>query len=163
MHWSDFDSIDVYIITSIQKDGRKSFTDMANELQISVGTIRNRFLKLAEDKVISVFGRVDPGKIGFNAYASVQISVDDARFIPSVVEQLAAIPEASFLATTTGKFDIELNLLCLNNDHLVDVMEKSIHQIEHLVKTKTSVYLKVYKYTQPNLENLISAAEAQGS
>lgn len=36
------DELNFQILVQLQKDGRKSFTELAEELGVSVGTVRNR-------------------------------------------------------------------------------------------------------------------------
>ena len=43
------DDMDYKILEKLIKDGRKSFTDIADELNVSVGTIRNRFNVFVEN------------------------------------------------------------------------------------------------------------------
>ncbi|HEX9151739.1 MAG TPA: AsnC family transcriptional regulator, partial [Flavobacterium sp.] len=69
------DELDYQILTLLQKDGRMSFTEISKEINVAVSTIRHRYINLVEDGTLKIIGRVDPNKIGFNAYASVLISV----------------------------------------------------------------------------------------
>ena len=66
---STLDALDFEILSCLQKDGRMSFTIIAENLKVSIGTVRTRFNKLIEDGTVSIIGRVDPDKVGFNCYA----------------------------------------------------------------------------------------------
>lgn len=85
---NELDELDFLILSQLQKDGRKSFTEVAESLKVSVGTIRNRIQWLTETKTLQVIGRVDPEKIGFHAYASIFIKVSPASQIIPVAEKL---------------------------------------------------------------------------
>ena len=63
------DELDYQILKLLQKDGRMSFTEISKEINVAVSTIRHRFINLVEDGTLKIIGRVDPNKIGFNAYA----------------------------------------------------------------------------------------------
>ena len=54
------DELNFQLLLHLQKDGRKSFTELAEELGVSVGTVRNRVTRLIEDKTLQITGRVDP-------------------------------------------------------------------------------------------------------
>ena len=69
------DDLDYKILEKLIKDGRKSFTDIADELGVSVGTIRNRFNVFVENELLTIIGRVNPDKIGFHTYAQILIKV----------------------------------------------------------------------------------------
>ena len=100
------DDLDFSILMLLQQDGRMSFTVMAEKLGVSISNIRMRVGKLIEDKTIQIVGRVNPEKVGFHAYAHIKVSVRPANLIEKVTEQLVHLPEISFLATTSGDFDI---------------------------------------------------------
>jgi Lrp/AsnC family transcriptional regulator for asnA, asnC and gidA len=148
------DELDFTILGYLQKDGRRSFTDIANELGMSVGAIRNRVGRLIEDKTLLVIGRVDPNRAGFHAYASIYIAVRPANLINAVAAELARLPEVSFLVSISGDYDLEVNVMCRNNDHLSYLTEETIHKIAGVHHTKTTMYLKVIKWGQPDLSLL---------
>ncbi len=145
------DDLDFSILMLLQEDGRMSFTVMAEKLSVSISNIRMRVGKLIEDKTIQIVGRVNPDKVGFHAYAHIKISVRPANLIKHVTDLLLHIPEVSFLATTSGDFDIEVDLMCRDNSHLVSVVNERIAAIEGVYQTKTDMYFKVLKYAQPDL------------
>jgi Lrp/AsnC family transcriptional regulator for asnA, asnC and gidA len=145
------DDLDFSILMLLQQDGRMSFTEMAEKLNVSISNIRMRVGKLIEDKTIQIVGRVNPEKVGFHAYAHIKISVRPANKIKHVTDMLLDLPEVSFLATTSGDFDIEVDLMCRDNTHLVQVVNEGIAIIEGVYQTKTDMYFKVLKYAQPDL------------
>lgn len=144
------DDLDFAILIPLQKDGRKSFTEIAEELNISVSTVRNRVTKLIDEKTLQIIGRVDASKVGFNAYAQILISVRPVTLVEQVAVQIAAMDEVSFLAMTTGLHDLEANVMCRDNNHLTQVMT-SIQSMEGIFETKTNMYFKVLKIAQPAL------------
>ena len=147
------DELNFQVLLHLHKDGRKSFTDLAEELGVSVGTVRNRVTRLIEDKTLQITGRVDPEKVGFHAYAQLLISVKPVNLVEEVAQKIARLEEISFLAMTTGIYDLEANLLCRDTPHLSEVL-LSIQKIEGVFETKTNMYFKVFKICQPAL-NLV--------
>ncbi len=148
------DELDFSILKLLQKDGRMSFTVMAEKLGVSISNIRTRTGKLIEDKTIQIVGRVNPDKVGFHAYAHIKISVRPANMIEYVASQLLEYPEVSFLASTSGDFDLEVDVMCRDNSHLVQVVNERIALIEGVYQTKTDMYFKVLKIAQPDLSGL---------
>jgi len=144
--------LDYQILTLLQKDGRMSFTEISKEINVAVSTIRHRFINLVEDGTLKIIGRVDPNKIGFNAYASVLISVKPKSFMNSIFEELIKLPEISFLALVSGDYDIEANVMCRDMEHLNELLADKIHAMEGVFDTKTNMYMKIYKISQPDLE-----------
>lgn len=148
------DELDFSVLVLLQQDGRVSFTDMAEKLKISVNTVRARVTKLLEDKTIQIVGRVNPEKVGFHAYAHIKVSVRPANKIEAVANRLLKLKEVSFLAITSGEFDLEVDVMCRDNDHLIEVVNGKICKIEGVFQTKTDMYFRVLKYAQPDL-NLV--------
>ncbi|MBV9986590.1 MAG: Lrp/AsnC family transcriptional regulator [Chitinophagaceae bacterium] len=144
------DKLDFDIVSCLQQDGRMSFTVMAEKLEVSVGTIRTRMNKLVEDGTISIIGRVDPDKLGFHAYAHIAVYVRPATLKDKLARKIARLPEVSFLAMTSGDYDLEVDVMCRDNDHLMDFVN-TVSAYEGVHQTKTTLYFKVYKYAQPDL------------
>lgn len=63
------------------------------------------------------------------------------------------MPEVSFLALTSGDYDLEVDVMCRDNNHLVAFVNR-ISEIDGIHQTKTTIYFKVYKYAQPDLKLL---------
>ncbi|HXB43485.1 MAG TPA: Lrp/AsnC family transcriptional regulator [Puia sp.] len=144
------DELDFAILSFLQQDGRMSFTLMAEKLKVSIGTIRTRFNNLIKDGTMSIIGRVDPEKVGFRSYSQIAVFVRPATLKEKVALTIAKLPEVSFLAMTSGDYDLEVDVMCRDNDHLVQFINK-ISKISGVHQTKTTMYFKVYKYAQPDL------------
>ncbi|HOZ80485.1 MAG TPA: Lrp/AsnC family transcriptional regulator [Ferruginibacter sp.] len=147
------DELDFSILSYLQQDGRMSFTVIAEKLGVSIGTIRTRFNKLIEDGTINIVGRVDPDKVGFRSYAHIAVYVRPATLKEKVAQQIMGMPEVSFLAMTSGDYDLEVDVMCRDNDHLVKFVNE-LSDINGVNQTKTTIYFKVYKYAQPDLNLL---------
>lgn len=141
------DDLDFSIIKHLQKDGRKSFTEIADELNVAVSTIRNRYNKLLEENVLRIIGRAEPEKMGLHSYSRIMIAVKPADKTGKALEKLKEITELSFLAQTSGKYNIELNVMCKNNNHLLKTVDK-INSIEGVSKLQITSYLNVLKWGQ---------------
>ncbi len=144
------DRLDFQVLNCLQEDGRMSFTDMAEKLEVSVGTIRTRVNKLVEDGTVSIIGRIEPEKVGFNSYAHIAVFVRPATLKDMVANEISKMPEVSFLALTSGDYDLEVDVMCKDNNHLLAFVNR-ISGIDGIHQTKTTIYFKVYKYAQPDL------------
>ena len=148
------DDLDFSILMQLQQDGRMSFTVIAERLGVSIGTVRTRVGKLIEDKTIQIVGRVNPEKVGFHIYAQIKIAVRPANLISTISDYLLTLREVSFLAITSGDFDLEVDVMCRDNHHLLEIINEKISKLEGVFQTKTDTYFKVLKYAQPDLSLL---------
>ena len=148
------DELDFAILNLLQQDGRMSFTELAEKLDASISNIRSRVTKLLDDKTIQVVGRVNPERVGFHVYANIKISVRPANKINEVADRLLGFGEISFMAITSGDFDLEIDVMCRDNNHLLELVNGRISRIEGVFQTHTNMYLKVLKFAQPDLSSL---------
>ena len=144
------DQLDIAIIEFLQKDARMPLTDIAKELGVVEGTIRNRVAKLLDSQILRLNGTIDPHRAGFNAPAFVFLSVKPGS-LDLVAQELAAIPEVSYLVAITGESDLLVEVMCANSEHLLKVLVEQIHTIEDITGTRTSTILRVYKELLPSL------------
>ena len=145
------DEIDHLILQTLQNDGRKSFSDLAKEMGMAVSTISKRYMNLVDCGILAIIGRVEPERIGLNAYASINVQVDTLANVERVAEELMALPEVSFLALRTGDFQLEINVMCRDNSHLMEILRNNMDKINHVRKYEINMYLKVYKWGRSGL------------
>jgi Lrp/AsnC family transcriptional regulator, regulator for asnA, asnC and gidA len=144
------DELDFDILKLLQEDGRMSYADIARVLGVSLGTVRNRITKLIEDQTLRVIGRIDPYRIGFLSPAEVHVSIEPAVSIDQVAAGLAGFPEVSYLAMMTGDFDLEMDVMCRDRNHLTDLINR-VRSIPGVRDTKTRIILSIYKMAQADI------------
>ena len=153
------DDLDHAIITQLMEDGRRSLKDIAANLNVSAGTVRNRLSRLEGSGILRVVGFLDLDQAGIHAYATIHVRVSPSRMLNQVVETLDAFPEVGFLATVAGEYNLHVDVQCMDNEHLNALLHKRIHTIEGVADTKTTMMLKIHKYSQTDLEALRISAE----
>lgn len=155
----ELDPIDVAILHFLSRDGRRSFTDMAESLGTSVGMIRNRYNRLVDQGILHIIGWTDPVKNGMNAYARLLLQIRPSHKIRAVAERLTLNESVSFVALTSGNYDIEINVTCRNNEALLRLIHEHIHTLEGVYETHTTMYLEIWKWAaHPVKSGLISAS-----
>jgi Lrp/AsnC family transcriptional regulator for asnA, asnC and gidA len=138
------DQIDLDIIAYLQSDGRKPFTDIAKELEISEGTVRNRVTRLVEKGVLQIVGLIDPNRLGYEAPAMIGVSVQPA-LLDEVAEIVADFPEVSYLIMVSGGFDLFVEVLCRDLDHLASFLSEKLLRVQGITDTQTFITLRTYK------------------
>jgi len=152
------DKIDLEIIKRLQADGRIPFTDIAKELGISEGTVRNRTARLVDDNAIQIIGMIDPTKLGFDAPAIIGLSVQPPM-VESVAATVASFSEVSYLIMVSGEFDLFVEVLCRNRDELATFLNEKLLRVPGISRSQSSIILRTYKMaygarpTIPNTPN----------
>jgi Lrp/AsnC family transcriptional regulator for asnA, asnC and gidA len=73
--------------------------------------------------------------------AYIGIFLDKAMSNPKAVKALEKIPEVLECHYTTGNWSILIKVLCRDNEHLMQVLNKNIQQIEGVSRTETFISL----------------------
>jgi Lrp/AsnC family transcriptional regulator for asnA, asnC and gidA len=143
--WGRLDNISKVIIEQLQEDGRRSYAAIARAVGLSEAATRQRVQRLIDEGVIQIVAVTDPTAIGFHRQALIGITVEGD--IASVAEKLSGLPEAEYVVVCAGQFDLLVELLCEDDEHLLNTIDESVRTIPGVRKTEAFVYLKVAKET----------------
>jgi Lrp/AsnC family transcriptional regulator for asnA, asnC and gidA len=138
------DDIDLAILSLLQRDGRKPYTEIASALGISEGTVRNRVYRLLEDQVIQIVGQVDPYHLGFDAPAIMGVSVNPLQ-LESAAQQISAFPEVSYLLMVSGSFDLIVEAMCRDREHLANFLNQKLRQVPGVQSVNSFLILRTLK------------------
>lgn len=140
---NQLDDISKAIIEQLQADGRRSYAEIGKAVGLSEAAVRQRVQRLTESGVMQVVAVTDPMQLGFYRQAMVGIRVSGDT--TTVIDRLASIPAVDYLVLTAGNFDILAEVICENDDELIDLLNKEIRGIPGVQSTETFVYLKLKK------------------
>ncbi|MCK5647198.1 MAG: Lrp/AsnC family transcriptional regulator [Anaerolineales bacterium] len=149
------DEVDIAILAHLQEDGRKSQSDIAADLGVTVSTIGNRLKRLRDDDLLVIYGFLDPHRVGFNAPALVRISVKPVD-LERVGAEIADLPEVLSVTVTTGEFQLLVEVQCRDNDHLTDLLVERLQRVEGIRETHTSILLREILIKQSDVKMLFS-------
>lgn len=152
------DELDIAILGHLEKDGRKSQSDIAADLGVTVSTIGNRLKRLRKENLLIIYGFLDPHQVGFNAPALVRISVKPVD-IERVGAEIADLPEVLSVTVTTAEFQLLAEVQCRDNEHLTDLIVDRLQRIEGIRETRTSILLREIMIKQPNVKMLFSGSQ----
>ena len=137
------DDVAKTIIELLQEDGRRSYSDIGREVGLSEAAVRQRVQRLTESGVMQIVAVTDPMQLGFPRQAMIGIRVSgDTRV---VAEAIAEVPAIDYVVITVGSFDILAEVVCENDDDLIELLNKQIRGIDGVQSTETFVYLKLHK------------------
>jgi len=139
------DSCDKAIIELLQHDGRMPFTRLAAEVQLSEAAVRQRVQRLVERNVMQIVAVTDPLRVGFRRQALIGVRTEGD--ITAVADALTIVDEADYVVVTSGRFDLLVELVCEDDEHLLQLLNDKIRTIPGVVSTETFVYLRLHKQT----------------
>ncbi len=137
------DGIDKKILRYLMEDARRPILEIARSIGISGAAVHQRLRKLERSGLISGSKfTINPRALGYRTLAYIGIFLDKAMSNPRAVKELEGIPEVLECHYTTGNWSILIKVLCRDNEHLMQVLNKNIQQIEGVSRTETFISLK---------------------
>ena len=138
------DELDRKIMALLQADGRTSNARISRHVGVSEGTIRRRLKHLLEEGIIHVVAIPEPERLGFATEALIGVQVEPDK-IDSVAEGLGALPEAQWVAVTTGAYDIFTWVIVRSAEELGSFLRAKVGPISGVRRTETFVSLTLKK------------------
>jgi Lrp/AsnC family transcriptional regulator for asnA, asnC and gidA len=132
------------IISLLQYDGRMPYTEIANRVGITEGSVRRRVKQLIEKGKLQIVGIVEPQHIGWNEAGMIGVNVQPNK-IEAVANQIAKFPEVSYLFMASGEFDLFVEVYCKDKEQFVNFLNQKLMQIHGVEKIQSHMILKMYK------------------
>jgi Lrp/AsnC family transcriptional regulator, regulator for asnA, asnC and gidA len=139
------DDIDKAIIRELQLDGRTPYAKLGPAVGLSQAAVRQRVQRLIETGVMQVVAVTDPLMLGFRLQAMVGVEVvGDLR---AVAAKLAQVDEVDYVVVTSGRFDLLVEVVCRDNEQLLQVVNDVVRALPGVRATETFTYLHLEKQT----------------
>ncbi|WP_430593409.1 Lrp/AsnC family transcriptional regulator [Humidisolicoccus flavus] len=137
------DELSKAIIERLQVDGRRSYAEIGREVGLSEAAVRQRVQRLTESGVMQIVAVTDPMQLGFERQAMIGIRTRGNA--TNIADELASMPEIDYVVLTAGSFDILAEVVCADDDGLIDLLNHRIRETEGVVSTETFMYLRLVK------------------
>jgi Lrp/AsnC family transcriptional regulator for asnA, asnC and gidA len=124
------------------EDARAPILSIAREVGISGAAIHQRLRKLERSGLLvgSKFV-INPKVLGYKTLAFVGIFLDSASTYKEAIKRLKEIDEVVESHYTTGNYAIFVKILCKDNEHLMQVLNRQIQAIKGVSRTETFISL----------------------
>jgi Lrp/AsnC family transcriptional regulator for asnA, asnC and gidA len=105
------DELNKKIITILQQDGRIPYKDIASELNVSEGTVRNRVNRMKDAGVLKIVALADPVAIRYQSDAMIGIKISSVSTPARVAERLSACQEVIYIVWVSGRYDLLIEIV----------------------------------------------------
>ncbi|GEB51653.1 MULTISPECIES: Lrp/AsnC family transcriptional regulator [Streptomyces] len=139
------DSVSLAIIEQLQEDGRRPYAAIGKAVGLSEAAVRQRVQKLQEQGVMQIVAVTDPLTVGLMRQAMLGVTVDGD--VEPVADALAEIDEVDYVVIAAGSFDLLVEVVCHDDEHLLELINKRIRALPGVRSTESFVYLKLRKQT----------------
>ena len=147
------DTLDLRILTSLDADARRSFADLARELDVSQPTIADRVRRLESRGILrGTMLCVDLARLGYDVGAFVRIR-SNCSSKRALIEMVSKMPQIIEMVSVTGEDCVIARVVARSVDELANVLER----LSTFGQTSTSIVLG----TLVPLRNPLSVAAEQ--
>lgn len=139
------DELSGAIIEQLQQDGRRAYARIGAAVGLSEAAVRQRVTRLIDSGIMQIVAVTDPLQIGLHRQAMVGVRTEGD--IAVVADAIAALDQVDYVVITAGSYDLLVEVVCADDEELLDVVGRQIRCLPGVVGTETFVYLKLRKQT----------------
>ena len=137
------DDVSKRIIEQLQEDGRRPYATIGKAVGLSEAAVRQRVQRLLDSGVMQIVAVTDALQVGFSRQAMIGIRVTGD--VTAVADEVAEMPEVDYVVITAGSFDLLIEVVCEDDDHLLELVSQRLRALSGVLSTETFVYLKLRK------------------
>lgn len=138
------DKIDKYIIEAMRLDGREAFAQIAEQLNVSPGMIRQRYNRLVKLGYLKVVAVTNPLMMGKRTMAMIGVRTDGRKML-DVANKLIKFDEVVYIVVVSGRYDIMVEVFCRDHEDLLSFMTEKLAKVDGVRETESFMYLKIVK------------------
>jgi Lrp/AsnC family transcriptional regulator for asnA, asnC and gidA len=137
------DKLDRQILGIISKNARMPFKDVAEACGVSRAAIHQRVQRLMDMDVILGSGyHINPKILGYNTCTYIGVKLERGSMYKEVVPELEKIEEITEINFTTGPYSMMIKLYARDNEHLMELLNGKIQEIQGVTETETMISLR---------------------
>jgi Lrp/AsnC family transcriptional regulator, leucine-responsive regulatory protein len=135
------DDLDHRLLELLQEDGRRTYSDMAGVVGLSVAAVKRRVDRMQEDGVITGFTvQVDHRRLGWGVEAFTELRYAGTTGIKDIVATATTVPEVQAVYTIAGDPDALVHVRVRDVPHLQQVIDR-LRNAGPIAGTKTLLVL----------------------
>lgn len=142
---SPYDALNQLIVKLLQSDGRMSFRAIADQLDVSEGTVRNRVSWMKEAGVLTIVAVVDPAAISYRADAMLGIKVAPGRSPAQVADRLGKFDQVVYALWVSGRYDLLVEVVFDSHEELTEFLTKNCYNEPDISSIEIMTGMVMYK------------------
>jgi Lrp/AsnC family transcriptional regulator for asnA, asnC and gidA len=141
---AQLDDVSKAIIEQLRQDGRRSYASIGKVVGLSEAAVRQRVQRLTPTGVVQIVAVTDPLQVGLTRQAMIGLRASGD--LEKLADAVAALPEVDSVVVTAGGFDLLCEVVCEDDEHLLDVLNGKIRALPGVQSTETFVYLRLRQH-----------------
>ncbi|WP_419931463.1 Lrp/AsnC family transcriptional regulator [Candidatus Poriferisodalis sp.] len=143
------DATDLRILRLLHQDSRASYRSIADILDVSPGTVRNRINQMRSSGLVDFYARFDHEQLGFGVHAFLILNAE-----PTAKDDISAalldLDETGLVATLAGQYEVLVEIYCRDVAHLLDLIDKRVQTIAGVTRVSMNLVTATQHGNWPN-------------
>jgi len=145
------DEVDSKILKELSGDGRLSFRNIAENLEIADGTVRTRVTRMMESGFLRISALINPFFMENNIVAHIGMELE-SRTQREAMQQISELPGVLSVSSTAGTYDLIAEVYLESRTALNEFLFDKLSQISGIKTTHTFVSLDAKdKWIEPRV------------
>ncbi|GAA5033922.1 Lrp/AsnC family transcriptional regulator [Microbacterium fluvii] len=136
------DEIDRRIIEALNRDGRRAYTSIAAQLEVSEATVRGRVARMQRADVMKIVALCNPLTMG---HQPLRLMIDVREHTPrSVARDLVQIGAVNHVSLCAGAHDIYVEATCRDLPAVRSLVDE-VRRVPGVAEVHTHLLTELYK------------------
>ncbi|MEU1880716.1 Lrp/AsnC family transcriptional regulator [Streptosporangium sp. NPDC020072] len=157
----DFGGVDRQVAEMLVRDGRMSYTQIADELGISVPTARRKVTSLLEQQMVHLRVEAEPALLGLRVEAQLGLEVRPAG-LDEVGRALARHPGVRYCAAIAGSHDLLVEVCLAHEADLYRFVTRVVGGLTDVVDVDMAFITRAYKRGHLPKDGLLTRSPHDG-
>jgi Lrp/AsnC family transcriptional regulator for asnA, asnC and gidA len=137
----NLDAVDKAIIKQLQDNGRITNKRIAEILNLSEGTIRNRIRRLTESNILKIKGLINPEVEKEKQLVYVMIKLSGNRNSLDVARKVAALEPIKSVSIIAGRYDLVAEIF-IESHTLIEFLNTELAKIDSILTVESLMTLR---------------------
>jgi len=137
------DDNDMKILEILENNGRISNKEIAEIVQVSEGTVRNRIKKLTENNFLKVKGLTNPNERLDKQLIFILVKLEVTKNWKEIAQRVSELPNVKAVSMITGRFDLIIELFIYPHN-LINFLTEDLSSIESIASTESLLSIKSF-------------------
>jgi len=141
---TQLDKTDIMLIRELEVNARQTIVDLSKKLRISRPTLKAKFQRLLDKRIIKILPIVDPLALGYKTQVNLGLNTQPGQ-IDAVANTLASYKQINHVTIHTGRYDAMAWAVLENPEDLPGFVMNDLAGIPRIIRVETMVNLKIVK------------------
>jgi len=142
---SPLDELNKNIVKMLQRDGRVPFKEIAEALDVSEGTVRNRVNWMKQSGMLKIVAIADPSAFHYRSDAMLGVKVASGSSPKHVASRLSDLNEVVYSIWVSGRFDLLVEIVTDTEEEFLAFLETNFFDQSDVDDIEVMTCLSMFK------------------